>query len=243
MNLPKLTHAERLARRDEKHQTVLPFLAGGETWTDRRNVALMLGVSDDTAGSTLQGMERIRFLVRENIPIGPRATYPIWGITPDGIAACPTAPANAAEHQLGRIQPSGIMHHLETQSVHIAAVNNGWTQWQAGRLLYGRGWQVVPDALGVDPQGRLCAFEIERNVKSLKRRREVISGHVLSIAAKRWSRVVYICSARCRADRLRELYLSLDELDTPGGRAPMTDAHRARFTFIDLDQFLKGTTV
>ena len=96
----------------------------------------------------------------------------------------------------------------------------------------------MPDALGVDRDGQVVAIELERNVKSHKRRREVLSAHVLTMAQKtRWQRVIYVCDARCDASRLQALYMSLEELDTPGGRAPMTDAHRGRFSFVNLDDF------
>lgn len=237
MALPKLTPAERMARKAEKEQRLLAFLASGEVWTDITNAARLWGLSNDAAATTLRAMARDRLVVREEIQTGPRAVFPIYGITPDGIAACPTAPVDAPEHQQGRLQAANIPHQLAVQLIRITAEAAGWFAWRPGRFLYKSGLQVVPDALAVDPQGRLTAIEVERNVKSLKRRREVLSGHVLAMAAKKWARVLYVCEARCDADRLRELYLSLDELDTPGGRTAMTDTHRARFQFINLTHF------
>lgn len=237
MALPTLTPRERRARQAAKRRRLLTFLVG-ECWTDLGNAARLWHLSLDAAATTLRAMTRDRLLVREDIAVGVKARIAVYGITPDGIACCPEAPPNAAEFQLGRLQPSNIAHHLAVQRVRITAEAAGWKSWCPGRLLYGNGLPVVPDALGVDRNGQVVAIELERNVKSLKRRREVLSRHVMVMARKaHWQRVVYVCDARCDASRLRELYLSLDQLDTPSGRAPMTDAHRARFSFINLPDF------
>lgn len=183
-------------------------------------------------------MVRDRLIVREDIAVGLKARFVVYGITPDGIACCMNAPADTAEFQLGRLQPTNVAHHVAVQRVRIVAEAAGWKAWRPGRLLYGNGLRVVPDALGVNTDGQIVAIEVERNVKSLKRRREVLSGHVLTMARKtHWQRVVYVCDARCDAARLRDLYMSLDQLDTPSGRAPMTDGHRARFEFVNLNDF------
>lgn len=237
MALPTLTPQQRQARQAAKRQRLLSFLVG-ETWTDLCNAARLWHLSLDAAATTLRAMTRDRLIVREDIPVGVKARIAVYGITPDGIACCANAPADAAEFQSGRLQATNIAHHLAVQRVRITAEGAGWKSWRPGRLLYGNGLRVVPDALGVDRNGQIVAIELERNVKSLKRRREVLSAHILTIAKKtHWQRVVYVCDARCDASRLRELYLSLDHLDTPSGRAPMTDAHRARFEFINLDDF------
>jgi hypothetical protein len=237
MALPTLTPKERRARQAAKRQRLLAFLIG-ECWTNQDNAARLWRLSQDAAATTLRAMARDRLIVREDIAVGVRARIPVYGITPDGIACCPEAPADAAEFQLGRLQPTNIAHHLAVQRVRIVAETAGWKSWRPGRLLYGSGLRVVPDALGVDTNGQVVAIELERHAKSMKRRREVVSAHILTMAQKtHWQRVVYVCDARCDATRLRELYMSLDQLDTPSGRAPMTDVHRARFDFINLDDF------
>lgn len=238
MTLPILSPKERYARQEAKRQTLLAFLASGECWTDLGNAARLWHLSSDATATTLRAMARDRLIVRENIAAGVKARIAIYGVTPDGIACCHNASANAVEFQQGRLQPTNIEHHLAVQRVRIIAEAAGWRAWQPGRLLYGNGLRVVPDALGIDTDNQIVAIELERNVKSLKRRREVLSAHILTMARKtHWQRVVYICDARCDATRLRDLYMSLDQLDTPSGRAPMTDAHRARFAFINLDDF------
>lgn len=238
MPLPPMTPAQRIARKAEKERRLLAFLIS-ELWTDNDNAALLWGLSADASATTLRAMCRDRLVVRDDILIGPRAIYPIFGITPDGIAACDGAPLDAAEYQLGRLQPTHLPHALAVQRLRIVAEGSGWTAWRAGRLLYGTRLPVVPDALAIDPRGRVTAIEMERNVKSLKRRREVISGHVLAMAACKWQRVLYVCDARADAERLRALYMSLDQLVTPGGRTPMEDVHRARFRFVNLADFLR----
>jgi hypothetical protein len=238
MALPTLTPHERQARQTAKRQRLLAFLASGEIWSDLSNAARLWTLSPDAAATTLRAMVRDRLIAREDIAVAVNARFVVYGITPDGIACCADAQVDAAEFQLGRLQPTNIAHHLALQRVRIVAEAAGWKCWQPGRLLYGNGLHVVPDALGVDRNGQVAAIELERNVKSLKRRREVLSEHVMVMARKtHWQRVVYVCAARCDAARLRELYLSLDHLETPSGRAPMTDAHRARFEFINLDDF------
>ena len=238
MPLPAMTPAQRLARKAEKEQSLLSFLVS-ELWTDNDNAALLWRLSTDTSATTLRAMCRDRLIVRDDIATGPRAVYPIFGITPDGIAACSGAPVDTAEYQVGRLQATHLPHALAVQRLRIAAEASGWSTWRAGRLLYGTRLPVVPDALAVDPLGKITAIEMERNVKSLKRRREVISGHVLAMAAGKWHRVLYVCDARADAERLRALYMSLDQLITPGGRTPMEDVHRARFRFVNLADFLR----
>lgn len=237
MALPTLTPMERRARQAAKRQRLLAFLVG-ESWTDLSNAACLWHLSMDAAATTLRAMMRDRLIVREDIAVGVKARSAVYGITPDGIACCVDGPVDAVEFQLGRLHATNIAHHLAVQRVRIIAEAAGWKSWRPGRLLYGNALRVVPDALGVDRNGQVVAIELERNVKSLKRRREVLSAHVLTMAKKtHWTRVVYVCDARCDAVRLRALYLSLDQLDTPSGRAPMTDAHRARFEFVNLADF------
>lgn len=239
MSLPRLTHQQRLARRDEKQQLLLSFLAGGETWTDLTNAARLWRLSPDATSLTLKAMVRDRLLQREDIDIGFKIRrLTIYGVTPDGIACCRTAPADAVEHEQGRLTSRNVDHSLAVQRARMVAEAAGWTDWQPGRYWYNRGLPVVPDAVARRPDGQRIAIEVERNVKSLKRRREVLSGHILSIAQrKQWDHVLYLCEARCSAARLRDLYLSLTELDTPAGRTEMTDHHRSRFQFMNLCDF------
>lgn len=231
-------HAARLARHSEKVNLLLTFLASGEVWTTLENAASLWTISTDAAATTLKSMVREHLIVREDIAAGVKAKIAIYGLTPDGIAVCDSAPANTIEHQIGRLTSTNIPHSLATQRVRIVAEAAGWTDWQPGRNFYCKGFPVVPDAVGTDKNGKRVAIEVERNVKSLKRRREVLSGHVLMIAQHRmYDRVLYVCDARCNSTRLKELYLSLDEIQTPAGRTMMTDMHRSRFDFIDISSF------
>jgi hypothetical protein len=236
--LPNLTPAERMARSEEKRQALLRFLASGETWTTSTVAARIWSLSPQATHASLRAMARDRLLVADKVKTGPRAVTMLWGITPDGIAECIDAAPTTAEYQIGRVAGANIPHTVCLQLARIKAESAGWTDWTPGAKLYSKGYPVVPDAVGARPDGKRVAIEIERNVKSAKRRQEVLSGHVLNIAQnKLYTHVLYLCDARCRAERLKALYLSLDEMITPAGRAKFEDAHRARFNFINIEDF------
>ena len=238
MSLPLLTPQQRLARQEHKRQTVLRFLVS-ETWTALPIVCRLLKLSPREVARTLNGMVRDDLLIKESIAVTPRQNVNIYGISAGGIAACPTAPVTTPEHQQGRLTLTNLPHSLRVQEVRVIAEAAGWTAWVAGRELYNQGLPTIPDAVATDPQSRRVAFEIERHVKSRKRSAEVVSGHVVVIAQRKlWQCVLYLADHRCDASRLQQLYMSHEKIDTPSGKAPMTDTHRARFQFVNIADFV-----
>lgn len=235
-NLPNLTHSERIQRSTQKRQHLLNYLCS-EGWTDIQTAALLLGLSDDATGTTLRAMLRDELVVREEIEVNS-GIVTVWGIAPRGIAECHPSPSRLVEHQIGRLRGANIKHNLGVQRLRLVAQRAGWTDWLSGRSVHETSLPIYPDAIATDPAGFRVAIELERNVKSAKRRAEVLAGHVQVMAQqKKWYRVLYVCDDRCRAETLEPLYMSQKKIRTSAGEAEFTDKHRARFQFVNFNDF------
>ena len=154
-NIPRMTRAEIDARAEAKQALLLDFLASGEVWTTPMMIAALLGLSLRRAYALIERMERDSLLVLDRI--SPKQM--LVGITPTGLAySTHPAAAQTARFEPGRQSPQFIEHHLDTQRSRLQAEAAGWT-WEAGKLLYEKGWHKVPDALATSPNGERVAIE------------------------------------------------------------------------------------
>lgn len=232
-----MTRQERQQRADEKRLALLDFLASGEVWTSAEIAGDIWGLAKTGAFQTLQGMVRDGLLKTESHLIVGRKTS-LYGITPHGLLLT-DLPLDRPIFELGRTSATAVRHHIDGQRVRLALERQGWSAWQAGKLLYNQGMLAVPDAIVTDPQGRPVAVEIERNIKTLKRYKQLFSAHIRQISGKRYHRVLYVTPDGL-APRLQRLFDTIAEVDTPEGKLSLTEAHRARFVVRDMSQVMAG---
>jgi hypothetical protein len=229
---PTLSRAEIDARATEKRQRVLDFLASGEVFTSARVVAALVNVGLRNSQRLLSSMTRDSLLVAEKIDV---LGCTIYGVTPRGIAL--SSVNDPGPHfESGRVGALYIAHHFDCQAARLAAEAAGWRSWVPDRRLAARGFKKIPDAISTAPWGANIAFEIERTIKTPKRYSEIIASHLLQIKAGHYTHVIYI-SPRGESRVIQRALRRVETVRVNGESRRLTDAHFARFIFVDLDQF------
>lgn len=228
--------AGRAARATAKRQAILDYLAS-ETWSDTATIADMLGLSVMPAYRALNAAMRDGEVKRLDLQTGLRSRIVIWGITPVGILHSNADPATTSEFEQSRVSPTHVAHKIGIQRMRNRALRAGWSDWRPSRELRYSEYPCMPDAVATAPSGRRVAIEFERHVKSEKRREEILGKHILALSAKHWQLVVYVADFRTDPARLRSRYLSTKKIRMPSGLTDLTDAHKARFRFVSLDDF------
>lgn len=191
-----MPHAEKLARSQSKRDLVLKFLSKGEVYLTTDVACELLGLSRPTALATLKKLEALGCLKAEAMMIPwndhPRNTV-LFGITPTGLAhvgADPTAPV----FEPGRTNPLYVQHHRQCQLLHVRALTLDW-RWISERTLRDKNVKLtkIPDAIGLDPDGKRVALELERTVKSNKRYAQIQEQYLADLKKGKIDRVAYVC--------------------------------------------------
>ena len=154
-----------------------------------------------------------------------------WGITPTGIAFSEKAAPDCPRFE-SLPSPQFMQHHLDTQRSRLQAEAAGWT-WEAGKLLYAKGWNKVPDALAISPSGERVAVEIERTIKTPLRYQQIIPAALKDIKAGHYARVQYL-SPQGRADAVSRALHRVESVKVGGEAVKLTPQHWARFSFANL---------
>lgn len=195
-----MPHAEKLARSQSKRDLVLKLLSKGEVYLTIDVACELLGLSRPTTLATLRKLEALGCLKTEAMIVPwndhPRNTI-LFGITPTGLAhtgADPTAPV----FELGRTNPLYVQHHRHCQILHVRALTLGWKGWVSERTLRDKNVKLrkIPDAIGLDPDGKRVAVEMERSVKSTKRYEKVQELYLTDLKSGKIDRVAYVCPPR-----------------------------------------------
>jgi len=227
--IPRMSHAEIQARAAAKEKLVVEFLASGEVYTSPAILGALLGLHPRRAHDLVQRLVRDGLLATERL--GPKLL--LVGITPMGLAYSEhPAAVRCPRFEPGRQSPQFIEHHLDTQRARLQAEALGWT-WEAGKVLYGRGWNKVPDALAISPAGERLAIEIERTIKTGLRYSQIIPAALRDIKVGRYDRVQYL-SPQGRADAVARALRRVEAVKVGGENVRLTDAHWARFAFANL---------
>lgn len=248
-NLIPHSHAARMARRDDKRRKILAFLRS-EIWTMPDVIGLVAGVRDPrTIASTLDGMERDNLIVREEctLPSGRR----VWlaGINMDGqacIAHLLDKPLTDRAFERGRAGLSQIDHRADLQRLRIRLAQAGWTGWTyPDRVPVSEKTQRDThraDAIATAPDGVVVAFEIERNVKTGKRYRSILSHHLCAIARGDYSQVIYTSPSAVTAHAVRSLVISTNQVIVGGRETTVTAEMLSHFQFLTYSELVEGTT-
>ncbi len=139
-----------------------------------------------------------------------------------------------------KVSPSTLQHELDIQLAHINALKSGWKNWENGSSLGMRLRKMkIPDAITLSPDGKKVCIEVEREIKSARRYREIIASHLASRKQNHWEHILYLCPTNDLALRLRRKVASLDYLLWNGNRVSLTEAHMSHFTFDSYGYFTK----
>ena len=232
-NIPRMARAQIDARAKAKETLVLDFLASGEVWTTAPILQVLLGLSARRVYSLTERMERDQLLKSARVEgFGKLSTA--WGITPTGIAFSEKAAPDCPRFE-SLPSPQFMQHHLDTQRSRLQAEAAGWT-WEAGKLLYSKGWNKVPDALAISPSGERVAVEIERTIKTPLRYQQIIPQALRDIKAGHYVRVQYL-SPQGRADAVSRALRRVEAVKVGGESVKLTPQHWARFDFKNLSDW------
>lgn len=237
--IAKMTHKERIGRWDEKRADVLKFTRC-LGWINIEAASVLLDVTRPAATRTLKGLaadgllhlhelsgmpKRIWFSISEtgmdeaffleNLPLPSTVHAGRWKI----------APQNYQHEQ--DVLIFAVRAHKVGAEIRLAVPENG-----SGRALSGK----YPDLL-VEIGGQVFGIEIEREVKSRRRYREIIASHWLAIERQQYGRVFYLAPDQPTRDRLVRVVKSTFEGVRVGGRErALTAEERKRFGFATYQQ-------
>lgn len=232
--IPRMTRAEILARAEAKQQIVLNFLASGEVWTIASILEKLLGLSNKRVIELLARMERDQLIKRDAFDLGFGHVVPAFGITPTGLAYAENAAPDCPRFE-SLPTAQFMQHHIDTQRARLQAEAAGWA-WEAGKVLYAKGWNKVPDALATSPNNERVAVEIERTIKTPLRYQQIIPQALKDIKAGHYDRVIYI-SPQGRADAVSRALHRVEVVKVGGEAAKLTAQHWARFDFKNLSDW------
>lgn len=235
--LPSMTHAQRMARAQDKRSALLSFLASGEVWTVIDVAAQVMNVSRRRALDALAAMERDHLITSEILSVASRQTT-LYGITPHG---CATADAfDFPAFEKGRTNPSWVEHRVCGQRLRLAAEAAGWRDWLPERAVRAQaaleGWKKIPDALTTSPAGDVTAIEVERHCKTPKRYAELWLAYLQDMKANRFKRVHFVCPPGVEVLVARAM-ARVTHVKLNGEAVAITDAHRARCRFFNFNNW------
>jgi hypothetical protein len=179
------------------------------------------------------------------ITFAGRAAITLWGITPHGLALSwgdDDEPRDLPTFEPSRLAPSTVPHRLAMQQARLAATAAGLTGW----VVCDRGeWRAAhpdtqtPDAVVTTPDG-VIAVEVELTIKTIKRYREIVAGHLLAIKHGHWSAVHYLTPPEL-VKPMRAILRGVSWVLINGQRVELEERHTGRFSVHCLNDW-PGTT-
>ncbi|OIQ86946.1 hypothetical protein GALL_312050 [mine drainage metagenome] len=240
--IPTLSHAERMALSHEKQLRVLRFLASGEQWTTVPITSQLLGLSERSTGRTINQLERQGFVQTQKVQIASGKSITgtlLVGITHAGMVRAGLPESALRPFDFRKVGALTMAHHIQTQRARLAAEAFGWDKWISGRLLYGRDWAAVPDAVVIDQSGKKYAIEIERTIKDKKDYRSLIARHLANIRDGHYKYVAYLVSPDM-CPGFKKLFFGITYLVWKGKQIEFLDRHKEKFAIASWDEFPKN---
>ena len=137
-----------------------------------------------------------------------------------------------------KVSPSTLQHELDIQLAHVNASIVGWSDWRNGSVMGKRITNMkIPDAIATSPKGHRICIEIEREIKSARRYRDIIASHLSARKRGQWEHILYLSPDLDFAKRLKRKINSLGYLLWNGCRVSLTEEHLKYFTFASYDFF------
>lgn len=205
----------RLQIHAQKQSKILEWLKT-EIYSSPEILALVLGLSHRQSLHkvlvTMQGHGLIR---HAKVPVvGGHQT--LWGITEHGqVLACDLSKNETPSGRVfepGRVSALRLRHILGLQKMKWQTLQAGWTGWKncdRGVKPQRKSEKLRhrPDALVIDPSGRIIAVELELTFKTVKRyAEEVIQSHARQIyVEQKYQHVLWVCPTGEDVQRMRNL--------------------------------------
>jgi hypothetical protein len=229
-NLIPHSHADRLARRDDKRRKLLAWLRS-EIWTTPRIAADVMGLDlVSSAGRPLAAMARDGLVAVDEVTHPNNTKLQLVGITLDGqahIAGLLDKPFIARAYERGRVGLLTMSHRSDLQALRLACARAGWREWRYPDRVPAAAKTSKdthrPDAIALHPSGMRIAIEVERTIKTAKRYRFIAGRHLDAMARDDYQRVVYAAPDAARATALQTIWQSLGHVVVAGRDVTVTD--------------------
>lgn len=224
--------AERERRRQVKRDLVLRWLRLN-TWSTADVLRQVTESGSRQAIHTLLQALCVDGLVRKAVipgEFGPSVF--VWGITAHGaaIAARDNEPIAARTFEPSKVSTTTLGHSLDVQLMQLRAERAGW-KWQPIFGEFSRSEAKYADAIGVRPDGRKVAIELERTVKTVKRYTEILIAHLAARKEGKWEWVYYLSPDEVICDRVQRAFQEIKRARWRGQIIEITSAHRVPFRF------------
>ncbi len=189
----------------------------------------------------LNRMIKTKLICKAVIPVINGRGITIYGITEHGLALSDNSHfISRPSFQKSKVSLFTIQHKLDIQYFHVLLTQNEWSSWLDGSMFGRRDKaQKIPDAVAVSPTNIKQAFEIEREIKSLKRYKEIILSHLISRKNGSWDEIIYLCPTARMASSLKQKNLSIKSVNQSGKIIVLTESHFLLFHFFGYEEFTK----
>lgn len=237
----KVKQSERI---EEKQNIVLGFLAN-EMFSTSEILGQLLGLSRTATFKTLKSMEKHDLVRLHHIEyeLAQRGKQTIWGLTPKGaLLATDLNSFQIDFYEAGRIATSTMAHSIAIQRIKLAGLKKGWTDWISSRKLKQIAakdkmkWKQIPDALATSLDGKVIAFEVEKNVKTPKRYQVILGNYAKMFLDKTVDQVFYICPENI-VKRLERLFSNIETLIVDGKSYPVHENVLKRIQFLSYEDW------
>jgi len=181
-NLPVMSYAEKILRRDFKQTRILNFLSDHEVFTTVAIVALLLEVSESSSRRALEQLVEAGMLISEQHYIDGHSVR-LYGISHPGLIAV-ESDIEAPHFERGKVKSNYIQHKLYTQRIRITFEKMGASFIPERKVRMQKGLRKIPDGIcthylnDMRVPGARMGIEVETVPKSFKRLNAVYTNYL-----------------------------------------------------------------
>jgi hypothetical protein len=220
---------------------ILKFLRVETCTTPEITQSLLNQKSIQASYQILNRMVAQKLLTKYTLPVIHGRGVLLFGITNFGLAYgwdVDETPEFRPTFQPSKVSLTTLQHKFDIQMIHVNCIQSGWTEWRDGSQLGFRGKdQKIPDAVACSPANTRVAFEVEREIKSMKRYRTIVLSHLLNRKSGHWDSIIYLCPSLDMAFRLKRIFENFGAIDFNGKKITLTEAHLKPFKFMGYEEF------
>lgn len=240
--IAKMSHRERVLRRDEKRAEVLK-VARCMGWINVAAAVTLLDVTRPAAARTLKGLVADGFLYAHELSGMPRRVW--YSLTETGMAESCFLEGDPLPENIraGRwkIAPQNYPHEQDVLILAVSALKVGADAYLFEQVFsggnVGRSMSAKYPDLLIGAGGKTYGIEIEREAKSQRRYKDIIASHWLALERHQYDGVLYLSPDQAIRDRVGKVVQSVYERVRIGGRErALNSSEQKRFTFGTYDQ-------
>lgn len=233
----------RMLIHEEKKNKILLFLKQ-ETYSNSVTLMRIINCKNKSSISRiLNKLESQQLIKRHNLHTYGNKTYHLWGISQCGLARAYHLEDEAL--LLPTFQPSKLRlptleHHLSIQNIRLTLQEKGSTNWIHGdrSTFYSKYSDVKhrPDGVITLPNNINIALEVELNVKTKSRYKNIMTSHLLAITKKHWNCVYYILPSEDKKKLIMKIFDSITMLTVNNNPVILEQKHKNVFMFFTFDE-------